>query len=74
QKHLEGNALDPWILALKEGVNDLRGARLKISSFYLYKDIYLQNARSISHLFYLTKGGEEKQIARAYGFTLSLIT
>ncbi|GJZ18720.1 hypothetical protein Tco_0554843 [Tanacetum coccineum] len=42
QKHLEGNALDPWILALKQGEQRSRGARLKISTFYLDKDIYLQ--------------------------------
>ncbi|GJX97235.1 hypothetical protein Tco_0353033 [Tanacetum coccineum] len=34
QEHCKGDALDPWILALEQG-----GARLKISTFYLYIDI-----------------------------------
>ncbi|GJV10834.1 hypothetical protein Tco_1352375 [Tanacetum coccineum] len=47
------------------GSNDLGGAGVKKSTFYLYKDINLRESRY--HLFDLTKGREGKQRARAYG-------
>nr|GEZ94271.1 hypothetical protein [Tanacetum cinerariifolium] len=67
QEHREGNALDTWISALKQGEQRLRGSTSK--------DIYLlplqrcqpSSERPRSRLFELTKEGERKQRARAYG-------
>nr|GEW36027.1 hypothetical protein [Tanacetum cinerariifolium] len=50
-----------------KGSNDLGRACMKISTFNLYKDIYLQMKYQDPAFFDLTKGEEGKQRAKAYG-------
>ncbi|GJV36946.1 zinc finger MYM-type protein 1-like protein [Tanacetum coccineum] len=59
QEHLEGFALGPWIPTVKQGGNDLRLVRSKISTFYLYKDIYL-HVKDQDPAFLIRQKGEKE--------------
>ncbi|GKC18110.1 hypothetical protein Tco_1014892 [Tanacetum coccineum] len=63
----EGNALDPWIPALEQGEQRCRGSMYNGIYSSLLQRYQPSILRLRSRLFNLTKGGEGKQRAKAYG-------